>query len=162
MYYRLNVMTLFMPPLRERREDIPSLVEFFLDKLGTEIGHGIAIEPDALEYLKACDFPGNVRELENCVRRAAVKSGGGAIAAADVPCAGAGCISHLMRTRVADVSPAIAPAGDLASIVNERDRVVAALQRAGWVQAKAARLLNMTPRQIGYRITKLGIEMKTL
>ncbi|MBI4829139.1 MAG: nif-specific transcriptional activator NifA [Nitrospinae bacterium] len=162
LYYRLNVMTLFMPPLRERREDIPSLVEFFLDKLGTEIGHGIAIAPDALEYLKACDFPGNVRELENCVRRAAVKSGGAAIAAADVPCAGAGCISHLMRNRAADAAPAAAPVGELASIVNERDRVVAALQRAGWVQAKAARLLNMTPRQIGYRIAKLGIEMKTL
>jgi Nif-specific regulatory protein len=168
LYYRLNVMPIFLPPLRERREDIPYLVDFFLSKLSAQRGEKVSIDGEALALLSACDFPGNVRELENCVERAAVRADDGVIHAGCVPCAVTGCLSKTIRHAPSSspfAGPAVGPAAadsavDLARIANERDRVIAALDRSGWVQAKAARLLDMSPRQIGYRIRKLNIPLK--
>src|SRR5207253_4292977 len=78
LYYRLNVAVMYSPPLRERREDIPSLVEYFMHRYGTELAGNPEpqIHVDALECLQEMSWPGNVRELENVVRRALVSSHG--------------------------------------------------------------------------------------
>ena len=169
LYYRLNVMPIFIPPLRERREDIAPLTEFFLKGLSKERGQEIGINRQTLEVISQCDFPGNVRELENCLRRAAMTSKDFLITEDALPCTRGLCLS---RTIQHHVEPPITEASqnqqgtkieaeqDLNQIANERDRVTAALQRAGWVQAKAARLLNMTPRQVAYRIIKLKIDVE--
>src|SRR6185312_12063676 len=72
LYYRLNVVTLRVPPLRERREEIPSLVSLFLTRFNTEYGRSVELGPDSMALLKAHSWPGNVRELENIIRRVVV------------------------------------------------------------------------------------------
>ena len=71
MYYRLNVVAITLPPLRQRKEDIPELVRYFLGKYGPELGNAHpSIHPEALEFLQSHSWPGNVRELENVIRKA--------------------------------------------------------------------------------------------
>jgi len=167
LYYRLNVMPIYLLPLRERKEDIPYLVDHFLTQLEKESGRNFSINEDAVRVLDQCDWKGNIRELENCVQRSAVTASDNVIKCGDIPCTKNQCYNRLIhneplqeRTNGNDTSPS----GEvkIEEIVNERDRVIAALERSGWVQAKAARLLNMTPRQIGYRILKLNIEVRNL
>ena len=156
LYYRLNVMPIYLPPLRERPEDIPELARHLVAKLGKDQGRDLRITGSAIRALLSHPWPGNVRELENTLERAAVMSEGGIIDS--------------------DVIELTGPSGDQALFGNpvesllevdlddpgldERERVIAALERAGWVQAKAARLLGMTPRQIAYRIQTLNIKMR--
>ncbi|MBI5814654.1 MAG: nif-specific transcriptional activator NifA [Nitrospinae bacterium] len=159
LYYRLNVMPIYIPPLRERREDIPHLVEHFLGKLGRECGARISMDQEALAVLTDCGWRGNVRELENCVQRSAVRCEGSVIGKKDISCASGRCASRLAGPNEIPGPPDREE--DILGIKDERERIIATLRKTGWVQAKAARLLNMTPRQIGYRILKLNIEMKS-
>ncbi len=160
LFYRLNVMPIYLPPLRERREDIPLLVDYFLEILSKECEHSLSTDEEFMRIVSQCELPGNVRELENCVHRAAVTSNDFILRGADLPCTKGRCFNHLLTRKRVPVE-AIKDIEDLSKIENERERVIAALELSGWVQAKAARLLNQTPRQIGYRIKKLGIEMKS-
>ena len=166
LFYRLNVMPLFLPPLRERIEDIPEIARHLLNKIGADQRRKLTLTDMAQRRLASHEWPGNVRELENCLERAAVLSDDGQIdidlirfpssrerpgmkvprpvtAAVDMP---AGANSAPVDVNDPDLS--------------ERERVIAALEQAGWVQAKAARILGMTPRQIAYRIQTLNIEVK--
>lgn len=155
LYYRLNVMPIRMPPLRERLEDVPDLARFLVAKIGKSQGRELAIEDSALRMLMGHDWPGNVRELENCLERAAVMSEDGAIGVREVSLTGI----QTDNTRYLDTSKQV----DFNDPeLDERERVVAALEQAGWVQAKAARLLGMTPRQIGYRIQTLNIKVRQI
>ncbi len=155
LYYRLNVMPIQMPPLRERLEDVPDLARFLVGKIGRSQGREVTIEDEALRLLMGYDWPGNVRELENCLERAAVMSQEGAIGTREINLTG-------IQTHDEGYS-APARSVDLDDPeLDERERVIAALEQAGWVQAKAARLLGMTPRQIGYRIQTLNIKMRRL
>jgi Nif-specific regulatory protein len=108
-------------------------------------------------------WPGNVRELENCMERAAVMSEDGVIDRDTIELTGLD-VSAAASIPVAlqpEHRPASPPAKDLDDPdLDERERVIAALEEAGWVQAKAARLLNMTPRQIAYRIQTLNIKVR--
>jgi Nif-specific regulatory protein len=158
LYYRLNVMPITMPPLRERAEDIPDLARFLITKIGKMQNRKLSISDHALGRLMQYDWPGNVRELENCLERAAVMSEEGLINSHAINLTG-------LKGKAA---PAIAPVID-SSVnevdledpeLNERERVIAALEKVGWVQAKAARLLGMTPRQIAYRIQTLNIKVR--
>lgn len=158
LYYRLNVMPIFLPPLRERKEDIPHLVYSFLEKLGRECGETLAIDKDAMRVLIACQWPGNIRELENCLQRAAVTCKNNIIHKEDMPCTRGQCFDRLIHEK-SEAPPLPESEDDILTIENERDRIIAALKRTGWVQAKAARILTMTPRQIAYRIQKLNIPM---
>ncbi|MEJ2645477.1 MAG: nif-specific transcriptional activator NifA [Gammaproteobacteria bacterium] len=157
LYYRLNVMPIHMPALRDRQEDIPDLTRFLVGKIGRRQGRELQVTDSAVRLLMRHDWPGNVRELENCLERAAIMSGDGTLDRDAV--SQAGIEDRVGSTR----ETATAPAVDLGDAgLDERERVIAALEQAGWVQAKAARLLGMTPRQIAYRIQTLNINVRKI
>ena len=170
LYYRLNVMPILLPALRERPEDVPDLARFLVTRVGEMQGRRLSITEAAIRRLTQYGWPGNVRELENCLERASVMSESGTI---DVD------LIHIDRYRdsSAPATPFMAPSSGVPAFVSaslavnhgasesspdERTRVIAALEQAGWVQARAARILGMTPRQIAYRILTLNIDVKKL
>ncbi|MCP1909329.1 Nif-specific regulatory protein [Bradyrhizobium elkanii] len=195
LYYRISVVPLLLPPLRERRSDIPLLAGEFLRNFNNENGRALTLEASAIDVLMNCGFPGNVRELENCIERTATLSSGPSIVRNDFACCHGQCLSAMLwksTSEEATVQPAptvpvpvkpitslseaaalVPPVGsELASLappgtvlvsgakMADRERVIAAMEKSGWVQAKAARLLGLTPRQIGYALRKYGIEIK--
>jgi Nif-specific regulatory protein len=203
LYYRISVVPISLPSLRERREDIPLLAAEFLTHFNQSHGTSLSLGRDALNVLTSCDFPGNVRELESCVRRTAAFAGGSSLVANDFACRNDSCLSALLwkpekqsaragyiplpvaisrgksagtmasRTPITDdasdsgesaVSSGVADAVDGSESESgghvERGQLIDAMERAGWVQAKAARLLGLTPRQMGYALRKHDIEIK--
>jgi Nif-specific regulatory protein len=203
LYYRVSVVPIFLPPLRERKGDIPLLAREFLHRFNAEHDTGLSLSDSALAVLTSCYFPGNVRELENCVRRTATLAHGIRIVADDFACRHDECLSAVLWKKSADsptgyvslpigregtlgkplLPPAAAAAAttqaDACAVCNaqsaedgppaseapgdaeaERAKLVEAMETAGWVQAKAARLLGLTPRQIGYALRKHDIPVK--
>jgi Nif-specific regulatory protein len=201
LYYRVSVVPIFLPALRERKGDIPLLAREFLHRFNAEHETGLSLTDSALAVLTSCYFPGNVRELENCVRRTATLAHGIRIVADDFACRHDECLSAVLWKKSADspnkyvslpigregalgqplVPPAAARPMDACgecsahsasateslqpeaaedSPDSERQRLVEAMETAGWVQAKAARLLGLTPRQIGYALRKHAIPVK--
>jgi Nif-specific regulatory protein len=149
LYYRLNVIPLFLPPLRERGEDIPLLIEYFLEKFNKENNRSVSFDKSALRVFLNYDWPGNVRELENTIERLVVMSKSQKITASDLP-------AFLKIRRAVHSSGETSLMADIQEI--EKTNILHALEKTGWVQAKAARLLGITPRQIGYKIKKYGLE----
>jgi Nif-specific regulatory protein len=210
LYYRINVVSLFLPPLRERRDDIPPLVSHFLERFNRENSRKLRLSQTAMRVLYNCYWPGNVRELENCVERTATMTHGEVIEDLNFPCQNDRCLTQLLHGMVKDdavaparlpaeavIAPPVsrrseepayagaapayappahgpaahAPAGYASPSAparqfsdekpdGERERLIWAMERSGWVQAKAARLLNITPRQIGYALQKHRIEVR--
>jgi len=182
LYYRINVVTIFLPPLRERREDIPLLAQFFLEKFNRENERHLLLSPEALQIMLACNWPGNVRELENCVERTATMTHDDVIRGLSLACQNNRCFSLALQAYTAGskpfpvevqaapilprpptvVNPGVEPEDDptLPAGITGREQLIAALEQCGWVQAKAARLLNLTPRQIAYAIRKHNIPVK--
>jgi Nif-specific regulatory protein len=164
LYYRLNVMPICLPTLRERNEDIPDLARHLVARIAEQQGRSLLLQESAVRRLTQYAWPGNVRELENCLERAAVMSETGVIDADLIRIDRLRQPAPVAERPVAAAPPADFPHGEAESAetgeASERDRVVAALEQAGWVQAKAARLLGMTPRQIAYRIQTLDIHVK--
>jgi len=164
LFYRLNVMPIYLPPLRERIEDIPDIARHLLGKLGAMQKRKLTLTDGALRRLAAHDWPGNVRELENCLERAAVLSEDGTLDEDLMRLATARRPGTVPTAPPRPVGPLAVTSGPAPALddpnLGERERVIAALEQAGWVQAKAARLLGMTPRQIAYRIQTLNIEVK--
>ncbi len=186
LFYRINVIELRVPPLRERRDDITLLASRILDRLGRDADRPPArLTPDALKALNAYDFPGNVRELENILERAVALCEDGSIGAEDMrlvaraPSAmdsGPGEVRlpsrpvashHHSSGRPADpepysgfMLPDSAYSGDLAATVAETERAVItkALEATRWNRTAAAKQLGLTLRQLRYRLEKLGIE----
>jgi Nif-specific regulatory protein len=160
LYYRLNVMPVHMPPLRDRTEDIPQLSEFLLKRISEQQGgRPLQIKESAIRILMKHNWPGNVRELANRLERAAIMSPNGIIDRDVMVSTG---LEDEIDTSI-NHKPQKAPPIDLNDdSLDDRERVIAALEQSGWVQAKAARLLNMTPRQIAYRIMTLDIRMKQI
>jgi DNA-binding NtrC family response regulator len=150
LYYRLNVIPVHIPPLRERREDIPLLVEHFIRKHAQRAGKRIeGIEPAVLQALEAADWPGNVRELENTVERAVVLSPG-AIIGPDV----------VRLLGVQTVSAAGLPSMLLRQNLDwaERESVRRALESANGVKKDAAELMGISQRALSYYLAKHRIE----
>jgi two-component system response regulator PilR (NtrC family) len=155
LYYRLNVIQVHLPPLRQRREDIPLLVEHFVKRYAAELGKRISgVSPEALSALASYDYPGNVRELENLVERAVTLETSQVVTAAALP----------PRNNTVASTPAAAtdlpPAGvDLDRILADYERgiVERALKQTGGVRREAARLLGITFRSLRYRLEKLGL-----
>lgn len=163
LYYRLNVMPIFLPPLRDRLEDVPDLAQFLLTKLSKRQGRALHISDGALRLLMNYDWPGNVRELENCLERAAVMAEDGLIDR-DVILFNykENALMPLNRAKTNDAAANAGNEPNIENIQDERQRLIAALERTGWVQAKAARLLGMTPRQVAYRIQIMNINMQRI
>lgn len=153
LYYRLNVVPIFIPPLRERREDIPLLIEHFLNKFNKKHRKRVSLPKDVLKTLINYDWPGNVRELENTMERFVVMSTGGNITASDLPLN--------IREQSIKRRYTVQVKTDLPSTIEEieKTKIIDAMQKTGWIQAKAARLLGITPRQIGYKIKKYNIQI---
>jgi Nif-specific regulatory protein len=217
LYYRINVVSIFLPPLRERRADIPPLVTHFLDRFNKENGRKLKVTPEAMKVLSACFWPGNVRELENCIERTATMVQGDLIRDLSFPCKHNRCLTQTLHfldkaDAVAPVSPVALPHPTVArsrpaepvasgdddphdldgygeddldpdgvTVIGptehlpaspsgadaggappqgERERLIWAMEQCGWVQAKAARLLRVTPRQLGYALQKNRIEVR--
>jgi Nif-specific regulatory protein len=161
LYYRLNVMPIQMPALRDRTEDIPELSEFLLDRISAQQGgRPLEIKESAIRILMKHDWPGNVRELANRLERAAIMSPNGIIDRDVMVNTG---LEDMVTQSGLNLKHPKTPAIDFNDEnMDDRERVIAALEQSGWVQAKAARLLNMTPRQIAYRILTLDITMKQI
>ncbi len=160
LYYRLNVIPIFIPPLRERREDIPLLIEYFLNRFNRKHGKNLSLSGAVLRTMMDYDWPGNVREMENTIERAVVIAKGKSITTMDLPlnirhaCAGPADRGHFIKAK-----NTIQVKTTLPSTIKdiERTEILNALKDSGWVQAKAAKLLGLTPRQMGYRIKKYNI-----
>ncbi len=206
LYYRINVVSIQLPPLRERREDIPAMAQYFLDRFNRENVRTTRLSAAAMRVLTSCYWPGNVRELENCVERTATMTHADVITDLAFPCQGNRCLTQVLHHidredavrpgRLSDIpitEVPMAPSPPLADPVPvstafddesgdvvletilpahaaalqdddkpeaERERLIWAMERCGWVQAKAARLLKITPRQMGYALRKHGIEVR--
>jgi Nif-specific regulatory protein len=200
LYYRISVVPVFLPPLRERSEDVVLLAREFLRRFNKEHGVSLTFSQRALEVMCACEFPGNVRELESCVRRTAALARNTTIVTADFACSDGSCLSMVLGKSMGKMNskaagyidlPIIGPPIDRLGAARriqepprstahngtaphtseaatdscdgaspERGRLIEAMERAGWVQAKAARILGLTPRQMGYALRKHSVDIK--
>ncbi|MBI4266365.1 MAG: sigma-54-dependent Fis family transcriptional regulator, partial [Acidobacteria bacterium] len=155
LYYRLNVVTIEMPPLRERKEDISALASFFIRRFSGELKKKIdGLEPDALKLLMRYHWPGNIRELENAIERAMLLADGSHIAIDDLRLGDTGAPGSPRETAsILKIPPTGIPLEDL-----ERLALVEALKMSNWVQKDAAELLSISPRVMNYKIKVLGID----
>ncbi len=165
LFYRLAVVPIAIPPLRERREDIPALCELSLRKAAMELKHPKqTLEPGALEKLMRYDFPGNVRELQNLVERATILSTGGELGpqnfllpseagAPDPP----GSTVERTPASLAQILPEVT---DLRSFLAEMEKelILRTLKATGGAQAEAARRLGLSRSDLGYKLAKFGIK----
>jgi Nif-specific regulatory protein len=158
LYHRLQVVELVLPPLRARPEDVPLLARHFLSQLAEEHGRALIVDADAMDALCRAGWPGNVRQLRNVLERIVVSHPSGRVTAAEL----AGYLDA--QGPLFAVDPGPAPPLELPPEPppppGEEERVLQALARAGHVQARAARLLGMTVRQLRYRIAKYGIAVE--
>lgn len=199
LYYRISVVPIFLPPLRERREDVGMLAKEFLRRFNEEHGASLTLSKRAMDVLTACDFPGNVRELESCVKRTAALAKNSVIVMEDFACSNDSCLSLVMGKSMNRMQqnqagyvplPVISPKQERSWAVRkiaepasvavderperanpaeslsgnedagERQRLIEAMEKSGWVQAKAARILGLTARQMGYALRKHSVEIK--
>ncbi|WP_102938193.1 nif-specific transcriptional activator NifA [Methylocystis bryophila] len=198
LYYRISVVPIFLPPLRDRKGDLAPLANEFLRRFNAEQGSHLSLSESAMQVLSECGFPGNIRELENCVYRTATLARGSEIVDKDFSCRNDGCLSAVLwggghedapapprftkplpvvsspKSFAPPPPPAPAPTGETAPLCpgaencnvggadgrSEREKLINAMEEAGWVKAKAARLLGLTPRQIGYALQKHDIPVR--
>jgi two-component system response regulator PilR (NtrC family) len=158
LFYRLNVIQLRLPPLRERREDIPLLVDHFIRKFSAEHGRQVSgTDPEAMSALMGYHFPGNVRELENLIERAVTLASTDRVSSESLP-----TLKGLSASDSAVGAPAVTlpeQGIDLERVVEdfERSLIIRALERTDGHRTEAAKLLGVTFRSLRYRLSKLGI-----
>jgi len=153
LYYRLNVFAINLPPLRERREDIPGLVAHFVTKHGRRSATEPLLNPGVIRKLQSYDWPGNVRELENMVERAVVLAGGGTFRSEHFP-----LDIEPTAKKVPENDEDPAPVGPLGPAVDalESRMIRQALERADGSKPKAAALLAISERTLWYKMKKYG------
>jgi Nif-specific regulatory protein len=160
LYYRLNVVPIVLPPLRDRKEDIPLLFSHFLNTSNERNGRDIKITSELLDFFINYAWPGNVREMQNLVERMVILAEGDRLSLGDLPPS----LFSLEKMKQEKAQEAVdkvenrQPAFTRKSLQDiERSEIEAALRRNGWVQVRAARELGLSERQIGYRIKKYGL-----
>jgi two-component system response regulator HydG len=154
LYYRLNVIALHLPPLRDRREDIPLLAQAFLERIaeGTTNGGGVReLSDEAMDVLRVYDWPGNVRELENALERAAVVSKGGVIGVDSLP----ERVRDAPPIRLVDLEPPPNPSME----VIERAYIHWVLQAEGGNKTRAAEVLGIDPSTLYRKLNRYGIDV---
>ncbi|RMF58513.1 MAG: sigma-54-dependent Fis family transcriptional regulator [Calditrichaeota bacterium] len=151
LYYRLSVVPIVLPPLRDRKEEIPYLVDFFLQRYGK--GKQFTITPEALEALQSYDWPGNIRELENAIERAVILANENQITLQSLPPHVTGALPQPTIAR--DV---FSEMEDLSLELLEKRAITEALRRSGGNQTRAAQLLNIPRHVLLYRMKKLGVD----
>jgi transcriptional regulator with PAS, ATPase and Fis domain len=155
LYYRLNVVPIYIPPLRERKEDILPLVEHFARKSQT-LGRTITFAPETIDLFLAYDWPGNIRELENAVEHAAVMREGQQVLPSDLPLA----LQTFYSKQELTLSTPIHEQMTLADI--EKRWIINALRKTNKNHTRAAKLLGITRRTLGYRLKKYKIDLDTI
>jgi len=160
LFYRLNVVRIPLPPLRDRREDIPLLTELFVRQIAARLGQPPPrIAPEVHADLVAYSWPGNVRELRNVIERALILNPGPDLVSLDLP-----PVAGLASTTAAGGAPGAAPSGEnelnIRAVVarHERESIVEALRRSRGVRKEAARLLGIDQRNLAYYLRKHGID----
>jgi Nif-specific regulatory protein len=155
LYYRLNVVPVFLPALRQRKEDMGLLSDYFLRKYNLENSKSSRISAEVLQIFSDYEWPGNVRELENTIERLVIMSKGELIGKSDLPLN--------IREQPIKSKYSFQIKDNLPSTVKliEKAKILDALNRTGWVQARAAKLLGITPRQIGYKIARYKLKQST-
>src|ERR687898_1642925 len=155
LYYRLNVVSIEMPPLRERKDDVGQLAMFFLKRFSGELKKRLdGLSPDAVKLLMRYNWPGNIRELENSIERAVLLTEGPSLTSIDLR------LGELSTTPTSgDSSPVVKiPPTGIALDEIERQALIEALKMSNWVQKDAAELLSISPRVMNYKIKTLGID----
>lgn len=178
LFYRLNVVPIFLPPLRERKEDIPDLVDFFMSRFAQDYGQPKGtISPEAFKLVMAYDWPGNVRELENALKRALVMcagqvllpehfpelSGDPTTSPTTAPGRFESQLAALMSERVDEFIESGAAAGELHAQVRvavEKPLFEFILQRTGWNRRKAAEILGINRNTLHSKIEEYGIQKR--
>ncbi len=164
LYYRLNVIPIHIPPLRERKEDIPVLIYFFLDKFNKMYGKNLTISKDLVELLSEYDWPGNVRQLQNTIERMVILAKSEKLDFNDLPVDIKNKIVNVKDKKNSsqnDEKISITTS-QLPKTVQEieKEAIEKALKKSGYVVKKAAKVLGMTPRQVRYRMEKYNIPFK--
>ena len=159
LYYRLNVVPIFIPPLRERKEDIPVMVNYFIKRINQEYGKNVSVSKELMDLLVEYDWPGNVRQLQNTIERMVILSKKDILTPEDLP-------KELKHSKISSQkeNKNIIEINDteLPKTVEqiEKEAIIKALEEANYVIKNAAKLLGMTPRQIRYRMDRYGITVK--
>ena len=153
LYYRINVFSIYLPPLRDRREDIPYLVDHFLEKSEKLI----QVSPQALQVITGYSWPGNVRELQNTIERASVLTETGVIEPAHLPAH----LTGVMAGRPENGKTESLGIDERISQI-EKGMIIEALIRTGGVQVRAAEILGINQRSLWHRIKKHGIDADSL
>ena len=155
LFYRLNVVSVEMPPLRDRKEDIGALSEFFIKRFSNELKKKVdGIQPDALKVMMRHNWPGNIRELENVIERSVLLADTPVIGLTDLQIGEGTTGSSGEKVPSVKIPPTGIPLEDI-----ERQAVVEALRMSNWVQKDAAELLSISPRVMNYKIKILNIEI---
>ncbi len=157
LYYRLNVVTVSLPPLRDRLGDLPLLIDFFVEKYGEQFGRpGVSVSREAMRRLAAHDWPGNVRELENAIQRGVALCRGDVIEPDALPPELVGVADTIEGLPLTVDASGL----DLDAALERYERMLieSALETSDGVKKEAARLLRVTFRSLRYRLSKLGIE----
>jgi len=162
LYYRLNVIHIHLPPLRERVDDIPMLVTYFLEKNSKQLGRELEISPEALRLLVSLPWEGNVRELENTIERAAILCYNNRIEPEDVQPDSSELSEGQEWSSTLDINQFIPDNLPLADVLNgiEEKLVRQALERANYVQARAAEKLGITKSLLQYKMKKYKLQRK--
>ena len=147
LFYRLNVFPIAIPPLRERKADLPLLIAYFIEKTSREYGRHFKFSEACLKILSEHHWPGNVRELENLVERVAIMAESSQIEVEMLP-------RYLFNGNAKPLPVAAREGGHSHLEVMEKETLLASLARNDWIQQKAAREIGLTLRQMGYRVKK--------
>jgi len=151
LFYRLNVIPLVMPPLRDRGEDIPDLVHHFLHQFSLERGLALQIQPEALQMLIMYDYPGNIREMKNIIERATVLARHGEITPVDLPTDLVPGAKKASAMELSDLSSAVAR--------TEKELIVKALNHCGGKRAEAAELLGISRKNLWEKMKLYAVQM---
>ncbi len=163
LYYRLNVIPIYIPPLRERREDIPLLIYYFVDKFSKLYRKKLTVSKELVDLLTDYEWPGNVRELQNTIERMVILSKSEKLDFKDLPADIRKKLNEKSKTR--NVSLKVQEGIQEIKLPKtvqqiEKEAIERALEESNYVIKKAAKLLGMTPRQVRYRMEKYNIPLK--